>query len=90
MDDGQPRDMDEPMFARSRNPSSSTVEIRFDCSKETVMWLDAISMSEDKARGTLLNEILGEWAARQAHKRMVIDRVVGSNPTRAESMAEVR
>jgi hypothetical protein len=72
-------------FARARNPDSSTVEVRVDMRKETVLWLDAMSMAEDRTRGALINEILGEWAAKQAHVHMVVNRVVGSNPSAVES-----
>lgn len=76
---------EQQRFARARNPDSTTVEVRVDMRKDTVLWLDAISMAEDRSRGALINEVLGEWAAKQAHVHSVVNRVVGSNPNPVES-----
>lgn len=79
------RDFDTPMLSRARNPDSPSVELRLDCPKETVLWLDAISMARGMDRGPLINEILAKWAMDERHHHMVVQRVVGINPGASES-----
>jgi hypothetical protein len=84
-------DDDAPSFARARNPDSDTTQVAFHCPKETLMWLDAVSTSRGMDRGPLINEVLGQWAEIQAHRHMVVQRVVAGNQTASDSrQAEAR
>lgn len=78
-----------PQFSR-RDGHTSTVELRGECPREIVGVLDAVSIARDKTRTQLVNEILGEWAAKVRHETNLVQRVLGGNPLPPDAAGEVR
>lgn len=72
-----------PMFARS----PGTAELRGECPKDILNLLDAVSMARKNncGRMTVVNEILGEWAAKKWHESSLIQKLSGGNPTGTET-----
>lgn len=77
-------DIPEVRSAFARGGTSQTTELRGECPRSIVNVLDAVSMARDVPRNTIVNEVLGEWAAKKLHESMLINRVAGSNPTGTE------
>ena len=78
-------------FARARNPSRTTTELRVEVPKDVVGVIDAhwMARSGDKAsRQALVNEILGEWAERKWHEASLVLQLVPGNPDRMETRDE--
>lgn len=71
-----------PMLARS----AETAELRQLCPRQGLNMLDAVSMARQQTRTDLVNEILGEWAAKRLHESMMVHRVAGFNPSGSESV----
>jgi hypothetical protein len=65
--------------------------VAFECPVEVLTWIDTetIIRSEEqgapKHRGPVIVEILNEWVKKQKHAHMMRLRVIGSNPTEADS-----
>lgn len=83
MDQGDQSHLERP--ALSRGPGGTTVELRGDTPRKTIDVLDAVAVARDKTRMALVNEILGEWADKVEHEATLVQRVLGSNPQRADS-----
>jgi len=72
------------------------VELRFWCPRAIVDVLDAVVMarggqSANIHRGTVLVEVLNEWAEKKRHEAMLVHRIAGLNPTASErSVQELR
>lgn len=60
--------------------TNDMVELRGECPRNTVNVLDAVSMARDQTRTSLVNEILGEWAAKRVHEASLVQRIAGCNP----------
>lgn len=90
---GNTDNSDTPAFARG---IAEDVELRFWCPRGLVDVLDAVVLarggqSANVHRGTVLSELLGEWAEKKRHEAMLIHRVALSNPTGSErSVQELR
>lgn len=80
-----PDTQNRPHIAFARSTDSNTTELRGECPKQTINVLDAVSMARDLTRTALVNEILGEWAAKKLHESILIQRITGGNPTGAEA-----
>ncbi len=63
----------------SRN-GEKHVELRGPCPRSTVDVLDAISMANGQTRTDLVNQVLGDWAKKEAHKATLVARVLQGNP----------
>lgn len=72
----------DPHFSRG----SETKELRQECPLHILNTLDAISMARDLTRTALVNEILGKWAEQVHREHSLLQRVVGINPARSESV----
>jgi hypothetical protein len=57
------------------------VELRGMCPRNVVDVLDAISGARRISRTELVNAVLSEWADARMHEAVLIQRVVGFNPT---------
>lgn len=64
--------------------SGETGELRQECPRHVLNLLDAVSMSQNRTRTALVNEILARYAGEQRHLAMMINRVAGLNPTESE------
>lgn len=69
-----------------RGPQGDVAELRGDCPRQTLQVLDAVAIARDLTRIALVNEILGEWAAKKLHESMLIQRVTGANPQEVEAV----
>lgn len=79
------QDADAPLFGRARNPDADTTQVAFQCPKNILVWLDAVSMARGGDRGPLIVEILGKWAEVEEHRHMVVGRVLAGNRTGSDS-----
>ena len=72
---------ERPAMSRPRNPDRPTTELVVSNFPKTVIdMLDAVSGNRgDKSRAPLVIEILEAWAAKEARKCIVVQRVIGSN-----------
>ena len=71
-------------FARARNPSRATTELRIEVRKDVVGVIDAHWMARVGAKASrqaLVNEILIEWAERKWHEASLVLQLVPSNPS---------
>lgn len=75
------RDQDTNGTAFARGAEAHVVELRGECPRQTVNVLDAVSMASNRTRTSLVNEILGEWAAKKIHESNLVNRVLVGNPT---------
>lgn len=64
--------------------SGPMTELRGQCPRLVIDVLDAVSQARGLSRTDLVNELLGEWAARQLHEASLIHRVTRSNPDVAD------
>jgi hypothetical protein len=69
-----------PAFARGGKR-----ELRQDVDAEVLQVLDAVSLARDITRAELVSEILGRYAKQRLHERMLIDRLLRSNPADADA-----
>lgn len=72
---------DRPALSRARNPDRPNTELLVSgFPKEVIDMLDAVAHSRgQKSRGPLVIEILSAWAANEARKCILVQRVVGGN-----------
>jgi hypothetical protein len=75
-----------PAFSRNL---ADEVELRFWCPRAIVDVLDAVVMARGGQaanihRGTVLVEVLNEWAEKKRHEAILIHRVAGVHPTGSE------
>lgn len=66
--------------AFARGAPSQTAELRGECPKAILNVLDAVSLSRDKTRTALVNEILGDWAKKVLHEASLVQRLTEGNP----------
>lgn len=59
-------------------------ELRQQAPRLVIDVLDAVSQARGLTRTDLVNELLGEWAARQLHEASLIHRVTRGNPDVAD------
>lgn len=70
----------DAMFSRGE----TTGELRGDSPKWALAVLDAVSLSRDQSRISLVNEIICEWAKSKLHEATLIHRVTQGYPELAE------
>lgn len=58
-----------------RRPGAEMVELRGDCPRAIVNVLDAFSLARDMTRTQLVNEILGDWAAKRRHELQMLTKL---------------
>ena len=82
--------MSDPLtLSRPANPDRQRVEVRPLVPVEVVAVIDAVCINEGaKDRTAKVNEILREWAIREAQKATVIVRVLSGNPPLVDSEAQ--
>lgn len=74
--------MNDSLLSRPRNPDLVTTELRVEnVPKALIDMLDACSAAHGGKRGPLVIRLLEEFAAREARKWIVIQRVLGGNST---------
>ena len=69
----------------SRGKTGDTAELRGDCPRHILNALDAVAIARDMTRTSLVNEILGEWAAKKRHELIILQRLDAGNPQLAEA-----
>jgi hypothetical protein len=74
----------DPFMSRRISMNGPVTELRGNCPRLTVDVLDAVSGARGMSRIDLVNELLGEWAARQLHEASLIHKVTRGNPEVAE------
>lgn len=70
------------LFARD-----GTVELRGECPHWIVNVIDAVSMTSNRSRTAVINEILGKWAGQKHREAMMVQKLAGSNPMPSEGGA---
>ena len=76
---------DTPLLSRTASPDRQFVEVRPLGTVEVVAVIDAVCINEGaKDRTAKVNEILREWAIREANKANVIVRCMQGNPSLSE------
>ena len=78
-------DNDVPMFARGRNDDNDSTELRVPIPKKVMGVIDAHWMVRGGSRASVINRVLGEWAALELHAASVTINVTGGNPSAVDS-----
>lgn len=78
MADNQPEN--QLHFARARNDANEKTELRVDMPKGVIAVIDAHWMVRGGSRASVVNDVMGKWAALELHAATVTTRVAAGNP----------
>jgi len=73
-------DTEDDVIAARGTPGQSD-ELRQVCPRWILNVLDACSINEDITRTELVNRILGDFAKRELHRSMLVQRIAAGNTT---------
>ena len=73
------------LFARGRNDDNDSTELRVPIPKKVMGVIDAHWMVRGGSRASVINRVLGEWAALELHAASVTINVTGGNPSAVDS-----